>query len=295
MSPSLRRLALLIGVTGLASGTYAQTRNAAEARVLVAFVRGTHLALLVGQYDPKRQKWLSNHESFRLPLPPVTFTLFGAKGKLAAVQIADVQKQPTDIPPWTWNDKVTEWDRSQTSLALALSGDWPDTPRRAEAVPLDDPEAVAVVADYLKHRGLDVPQPRMTRALRIDLQGDGKPQLLVCANSDNADAADSSSAMVYALALVRMELHGKLQTLPLREMVYHKPAHEQMDEYQRRFGRLAHYDILALPDIQKNGRFQIAVVDDNRFEGPEIDVFNWAQGRPERVLNAQTFYFGTIL
>src|SRR5258708_25401706 len=90
------------------------------------------------------------------PLPALTpFTLFGVHGKMAEVHT--LSKGSSDLRPWNWEADISPWKSDGPRIALALSGKWPSLPRLPTELPVNDPEAVAAVSDYLKKEHLQVP------------------------------------------------------------------------------------------------------------------------------------------
>ena len=259
--------------------------------LFLAYARSNQLEMLVGQYDPKTQRWYLNTHAFTPPAVQAAFTLFGVNGKLANVYLSDRFKEPHDTVPWDWSAHINPWDQSQTHVALALSGVWPDTPHHPELVPTNDPDLVAATVAFLKEKHLDVPAPRITQAMRVDLNGDGQPVTVFCANNDTAAMNDQDAASVYNLALARFELKGQTITLPLRVRTSYKPANRTVDDHWRYEGAPAYYQILAFTDIERNGREQISILNDDRSNGPEIDLYSISGSKVIHTLKARKVYF----
>jgi len=259
--------------------------------VVLAYARDYQLEMLVGQYDPRTRRWYGNTYPFIPPRAEAPFTLFGVTGRLASVRLDDPYAAPADIDPWEWDANIKPWDRRVTRVALALPGAWPDTERHAEVLPRNDPDAAAAVAAFLKGRGLDVPQPRVTQVLRVDLNGDGRTELLICANTDNAALTEAAPAAIYHLALLRLSIDGAPKTLPLRVAVSFKPAHRSVDEHQRYYGRAAFYQVLAITDVARDGQEQVAILNDDRNYGPEVDLYALTGHAVKRLLATQMLFF----
>jgi hypothetical protein len=275
---------------GALSTVFAKGQKPVEGIVLLAYAREYHLEMLIGQYDPASRRWLPDSHAFIPPPVQAPFTLFGVEGRLGQVVINETFRTPRSEQPWDWNVAISSWNRSDTRVALAVSGEWPPLPRAAQALPLDDAAATTAVADFLKARRVPVAHPRLTQVLRVDLNGDGREETLVCANSDNAALMDAAPAAVYALALLVVDVNGKTAVLPLRADASYKPANRRVDEHQRLYGRFGTYQVLAVVDIAGDGREQVAVLNDNRSEGPEVDVYALAGEKVTRLLSTRKLY-----
>jgi hypothetical protein len=259
--------------------------------IFLAYARSNQLEMLVGQYNPKTQRWYPNTHAFKPPAVRAVFTLFGVSAKLATVYLSDRFKEPNDTVPWDWSAHITPWDQSQIHVALALSGVWPDTPHHPELVPTNDPDLVAATVAFLKEKHLDVPAPRITQAMRVDLNGDGHPITVFCANNDLAAMNDQDAASIYNLALARFQVEGKPITLPLRVRTSYKPANRTVDDHWRYEGAPAYFQILAFTDIEQNGQEQISILNDDRSNGPEIDLCSISGNKVIHTLKARKVYF----
>jgi hypothetical protein len=259
--------------------------------VFLAYARDYQLEMLVGQHDPSTHRWYQNTYPFIPPEVNTPFTLFGVTGRLSQVHLDDEFKTPSDTDPWAWYANINPWDRSVTHVALALSGIWPDIGRHPEALPLDDADSVAAVSTYLQEHHLQVAKPNITQVLRIDLNGDGNKEIVICANTDNATLKDDIAAPIYYLALLRANINGHLTTLPLRTATSFKPPNQSIDEHQRYHGPASFYQVLAFTDIERNGHEQIAILNDERVNGPEVDVFVFNGHEVSNLISARMLYF----
>jgi hypothetical protein len=279
-------VALLIGLA-------AQAVPAERARpVLLAYTRDLNLAMLIGQYDPeKKDHWLNDTRPFTPPGHHALFTLFGPRGKIQGVHLTeDVRMQP-EIQPWDWNVGISTWSRRETHVALALSGDWPDIQHPAEVLAPPPDDAVQAVTEFLKREHLTDAAPRATQVVSVELRGNGEKNWVICANSDNSALNDKSAAAVYALALLRTETRGLPVTLPLRVFAHHKSKAETVDDFIRHHGRIPFYQLLAVTDLAGDNQAQIAILNDDRNEGPEIDIYSFADEKITPLLSARKVFF----
>lgn len=79
------------------------------------------------------------------------------------------------------------------SAQLATNCAWNPVPRHATILPTDDAVSLALVQDWLQQKGLPVAEACIVQAFRVDLDGDGQTELLVCAQNILApDSAESA-------------------------------------------------------------------------------------------------------
>ena len=119
---------------------------------------------------------------------------------------------------------------------IGLAAPWNALPRKPVIV--DAPQSVYVeaVRDFLKSRGIEDPQIRITRILHVDLDGDGEEEVLISAtNYFTEDKSDHSGAPLpeapidsprpgsYSIVILRRVVDGKVQTKLVAGEVYAKP------------------------------------------------------------------------
>ena len=69
------------------------------------------------------------------------------------------------------------------SARLLVTGGHNAMPRTAQVLPTDNATYKKIVSDYLSTRGLAVAKPNITQLLRVDLDGDGKDEVLIAAQN----------------------------------------------------------------------------------------------------------------
>jgi hypothetical protein len=268
-----------------------ESPRSSHENVLLALTRDYELTFLLGQYDSSHHHWLESMKPFTAPDLFKPFTLFGPSGKIAQVRLDEEFRTRAEIRPWEWDVAISSWNRTETTLALAVSGAWPDLPGPVQILPLDDAEALITAAAYLQGRHLPVSKPRVTQVLRADLNGDGVQETIICANSDNSSLNDKDPASAYSLALLRVNINGRLTTQPLRVWAAYKPTHEYVEDFERHYGRAGFYRVLALSDIDRDGRVEIAVLNNDPHYGPEVDFYTLAGNLITHLLAFRVVYF----
>jgi hypothetical protein len=69
--------------------------------------------------------------------------------------------------------------RGRGDARLTIIGDFDAMPRKAEVLPPDNPIYREIVAAWLAERGLSGAQPKITQLIRVDLDGNGKDEVLI--------------------------------------------------------------------------------------------------------------------
>lgn len=106
------------------------------------------------------------------------------------------------------------WDEQQSGSTLSieareplLAGAVPRAPRRVRVLP-PSPAYEAAARRFLGLHGIKVAQARVTRVLRVDLDGDGTDETLV--EATNGEVANSAPAGAYSLVLLRALRGGRV-------------------------------------------------------------------------------------
>lgn len=120
------------------------------------------------------------------------------------------------------------------SAQFAIDCIWNPVPRQTAVLPLDDAASLALVQNWLLQKGLPTSHASIVQAFRVDLDGDGQNELLVCAQNiltpEKTEATDwkpdfplpklapvKSSRGQYSVILLGKEMQDadKIQAIPL--------------------------------------------------------------------------------
>jgi ABC-type amino acid transport substrate-binding protein len=118
------------------------------------------------------------------------------------------------------------------------------------------------VADVLRAHGISNPDVRITKIVRIDLEGDGVDEVVLSASRIDR-ALPSVKAGDYSLVLLRKIINGKVQTIPLAEEYHLKPID---------FAAPNIYSIPAIADFNGDGTMEI-MVNWNYYEGSGAELY----------------------
>jgi len=164
---------------------------------------------------------------------------------------------------------------------FALGGSWNALPRSPRAMSLDQPVYRGVVAAFLKQHGLARPVVRLAQVWRVDLDGDGEPEVLVSAANTQGrpvspnHLSSSVSAGDYSVVLLRKAVRGQLKTIVLEAEVHPKSVEFSAPNVSRIAGVL---------DADGDGKMEI-LVRSRYYEGTSTTVYQLQGGQAPPVLS----------
>jgi hypothetical protein len=178
-----------------------------------------------------------------------------------------------DICADTYFAKVTP--KPQAAEFAAFGGTSNPLPRKLR---LHSPTMAVyrqAVAELLRARGIANPDVRITKIVRVDLEGDGVDEVVLSASRVD-QALPSIKAGDYSLVVLRKIVNGKVQTIPLAEEYHLKPAE---------FGAPNIYSIPAIADFNGDGKMEI-LVNWNYYEGSGAELYAVQGNRVSQVLSS---------
>src|SRR5580700_2635866 len=184
-----------------------------------ALVEMSEHCLIGGVQD---QKWISADrflKSLKSSSGFELYTLKGAAGEIALKRNAESECHES------WTGKAA----SDVKGGIAVqSPSWNVMPRLPRALDPKDTAYMEVVSDTLKHEGIKKPDVRITQAYGVDLDSDGKEEVVIVANRyaqglrELSGVGNETSAGDYTLVLVRKTIGEKVQNIVLAKAVWLK-------------------------------------------------------------------------
>jgi hypothetical protein len=182
--------------------------------------------IVVAQYGyllggSKNGRWISDKEAARAIKGNETYRVYGPSTSLGTTKGS---KTRTDEAPCD----QTHWVRLQKNFngVLALGGNWNAAPRRLRAQNVNQRVYRNVVASYLRSRGLRNPKVVISQLWRVDLEGDGREEVLICATNYKGlkagpmNISANASAGDYSVVLLRKVTGSRVTTIPLAAEIY---------------------------------------------------------------------------
>ena len=161
---------------------------------------------------------------------------------------------------------------------IALSAPWNALPRKPQIVDPTQQVYVDAVREFLESRRVSDPQVKITRILRVDLDGDGEDEVLINATNyfteDDEPPMDTAAPGSYSMVLLRRVVAGKVQTELIAGDFYVKD--ESSPAYV--------YKIPAVLDLNGDGKLEI-IVHSQYYEGSETTIYDCSGGKCEAALS----------
>jgi hypothetical protein len=151
--------------------------------------------------------------------------------------------------------------------AIGLAAPWNALPRKPVIADTTQPVYAQAVRDFLKGRGIKDPKVRITRILRVDLEGDGEDEVLINATNyfteDNEVPMHAPARGSYSIVLLRRVVAGKVQTQLVAGELYAKPDASNAPNL---------YNIAAVLDLNGDGKLGV-IVHSVYYEGGETTIY----------------------
>jgi len=174
---------------------------------------------------------------------------------------------------------------------IGLDAPWNALPRKPTIADTRQSVYVDAVRDFLKARGIGDPKVRITRILRIDLDGDGEEEVLISATnyftgdkSNVHPAAPFPEAPIhappggsYSIVILRHVVDGNIQTKLVAGEVYAKPDESVAPNV---------YNLSAVFDLNGDGKLEV-IVHSFYYEGCQTTIYQCEPDKIEAALSVE--------
>jgi len=161
---------------------------------------------------------------------------------------------------------------------IALSAPWNALPRKPQIVDPTQQVYVDAVREFLESRRMSDPKVKITRILRVDLEGDGEEEVLINATNffteDGDVPLDTAAPGSYSIVLLRRVVAGKVETELIAGEFYVKDESSASNLYE----------ITGVLDLNGDGKLDI-IVHSHYYEGSETTIYDCAGGKCEAALS----------
>lgn len=148
------------------------------------------------------------------------YRLYGLAGSLGRTTGRAPASQGAPCPETLHVDLT----RVPAAAAIAIGGVTAAAPRLARSENPNQAVYRQAVATVLQAHGLAHPQVEIQQILRVDLEGDGVPEVLISATHFAAGVAPRVAAGDYSVVLLRKVIRGRVQTFILEGEYYPQAA-----------------------------------------------------------------------
>nr|AIA13145.1 FG-GAP repeat [uncultured bacterium] len=161
---------------------------------------------------------------------------------------------------------------------IALSGPWNALPRKPQIADPTQQVYVDAVRDFLKERRISDPKVKITRILRVDLDGDGEEEVLINATNyfteDGGVPMDTAAPGSYSCVFLRRVVAGKVQTELIAGEFYVKNESNASNLFE----------ISGVLDLNGDGKLEV-IVHSHYYEGAETTIYDCSGGKCKTALS----------
>ena len=219
------------------------------------------------------RKWLDSQKAAPLVKAGETFRLFSFTGEVGRAKGG----KPAAVEEICPDTQVIKLSATPDKAVIAIAAPWNPMPRKPLDAAKTQPVYVQAVREFLGTRGLANAEVKITRIVRVDLDGDGEEEVLISATNYGGEAGTpgpNTDALGYSFVLVRRLAGGKVQTQLVEGEFYPKA---------KNFNAPNAYEILAVLDLDGDGKLEV-VVESSYYEGGAVTVHSFDGSKPKAVL-----------
>lgn len=235
----------------------------------------------------KDGKWIKAGQAAKATGKKTTYQVYGLTTQIG--QITTGKPKSVDEPcPDTLMVSLSSKPKDGV---IGLAAPWNALPRKPAIADITQSDYVDAVGDFLKARGITDPKVRISRILRVDLDGDGEEEVLINATnyftdnkSNDTSAApfpeapiESPQAGSYSIVMLRRLIDGNVQTKLVAGEVYAKPDEPVAPNV---------YNLTAVLDLNGDGKLEV-IVHSFYYEGGQTTIYRCQPDKIEEVLSVE--------
>lgn len=164
---------------------------------------------------------------------------------------------------------------TEASLAVGENAKWNLVPRVPQEIAATDKTYANIATAFLKTKGIARPKINLDQILQVDLEGDGRMEILMTGNFYKKGMTELPGAGDYSFALLRKIVNGRARNVLIEGEFFTRNRGDYSPPNERR--------IFAVADLNGDGKMEI-VLDSTYYEGGSETVFEITGGKPSRVL-----------
>jgi hypothetical protein len=217
-------------------------------------------------------KWLTSKTAAKSVKPGTTFRLYGLTRELGTVK-GGKPVANTDVCEDVYTVALSP---KPEHGVIALAAPWNALPRVPRIMDATQPVYLQAARELLQGRGIREPKVKITKIVRIDLEGDGEDEVLISAtNYFTTDGVPSSaSAGSYSFVMLRRVVAGKVRTQLINGEIYSKA---------KVFNAPSSYEIAAILDLDGDGKLEV-VIQSNYYEGGATTIYRCTPAKIEELV-----------
>lgn len=221
-------------------------------------------------------KWVKAERAAKSMKGSTSFRVFGLTqevGKATGGKPKSVEEVCPDTLTVSLSSELKEG-------VIALSAPWNALPRKPQIADPTQQVYVGAVREFLESRRISDPKVRITRILRVDLDGDGENEVLISATNyftkDGDVPTENPAHGSYSIVLLRRVVAGKVQTEFVAGELYLKDEPNTPNVYE----------IPAVLDLNGDGKLEV-IVHSHYYEGAGTTIYDCSGGKCKAVLSVE--------
>lgn len=221
-------------------------------------------------------KWVKAEQAAKSMKGRASFRVFGLTQELGKAT-GDKPKSIDEPCPETLAVSLSS---KPNGGVIALNAPWNPLPRKPQVVDPTQQVYIDAVHDFLESRRMSDPKVKITRILRVDLDGDGEEEVLISATNyfteDGDVPMDTAAPGSYSIVLLRRVVAGKVQTELVAGELYVKDESSASNSYE----------ITAVLDLNGDGKLEV-IVHSHYYEGTETTIYDCSGGTCKAALSVE--------
>lgn len=158
---------------------------------------------------------------------------------------------------------------------IGVAQGWGVTYRPSQELSVNAPVYQQVVRDWLISQNISDPDVRISRILRVDLEGDGVDEVLISASRFIEESGHMTEAGDYSIILMRKVMGNEVVTVPVIADIYTSSPAELTFPFT--------YSLANLLDLNRDGILEL-IVELTRWEGNGVMIFEVEGGSTVQVI-----------
>jgi hypothetical protein len=219
-------------------------------------------------------KWIKAEKAAKSMKGRTSFRVFGLTQEVGKAT-GGKPKSVEEVCPDTLTVRLSS---QRKDGVVALSAPWNALPRKPQLADPTQQVYVDAVREFLESRRMSDPKVKITRILRMDLDGDGEEEVLINATNyfteDGDVPLDTAAPGSYSIVLLRRVVAGKVQTELIAGDFYVKDESSASNLYE----------ITAVLDLNGDGKLEV-IVHSHYYEGSETTIYDCSGGKCKAVLS----------
>lgn len=219
-------------------------------------------------------KWVKAKQAAKSMKGRTAFRIFGLTQEVGKATAG----KPKPAEAEACADMLTvKLSSEQKDGLIALSAPWNALPRKPQIADSTQQVYVDAVREFLESRRMSDPKVKITRILRVDLDGDGEEEVLINATNyfteDGDVPLDTAAPGSYSIVLLRRVVAGKVQTELIAGEFYVKDESSASNLYE----------ISGVFDLNGDGKLEV-IVYSRYYEGAYTTIYDCSGGKCKDVL-----------